>query len=202
MQNKGGRVVGENHSHPDFQGGRRHDRDRRHQGNLSPRLHLDQAPRKIEIRDGPTAKQIAAIVDIAPDRTRALEQYKMAIASIPIEELYGQQLEVRGVCGKCRGRLRHPMDGHYHSINENGCVVLCCSCLLDIRGITCADSWTKMKGLREKISAIAEKAEERLHYWVCVPCGHKWRNKNPKARACSECGSKKVKGVHRKERAS
>lgn len=198
--------MGDKHSHSDFQDGRRHDVDRRHHGNISPHLHQDQAPRKREIREGGSvrARPNTAILDLDPSRMRASAQLKMALEMIPIEELYGHQLEAMGVCGECRGTLKHPMDGHYHTrtTDDTPCEPICCGCLLETRGIKCAESWTLMKGLREKISSIVEKKEERKYYWVCVPCGHKWRNKNPKARACSECGSKRVKGVNLKEKVS
>ena len=191
--------MGEKHSHSDFQGGRRHDQDRRHQGGLSPELHQNQAPRMREIRDGVPARRVAEIIQLDPDRTQALEDYKNAIEAIPVEQLIGHQFEVRNICAECKGFLRHPMDGHHHGVadSDGSAKVICCKCLFDMRGLECPDSWTKIKHLRERISDIAAGIEDRRFYWVCLnaKCGHKWRNKESKAHPCRECGSKKVKGV-------
>lgn len=180
------------HIHADFQGGRPHSIERRHRGDPSPHLHEGLKPLiGYGSRSGPKDYKLLN----EPERDKARLQYRQALESIPIEKLYGHQLEQRGVCGECRGTLKHPMDGHYHTISNDRSFSdpICCACLLKLRGMQCKESWTKMKDLRKKINDIVEVLP--YHYWQCKECDHKWRNKNAKARACNECNSAKVKEI-------
>jgi len=170
------------HSHSDFQNGRYHAVDRKH------RILGERRSRSS------TSRKDYEVLSLNPEREKFQENYRVLLQAIPIEKLKGHQLESRKICGNCHKDLNNPFDGHYHSVSEPGVFhkPVCCACL-PLLGKNICLSPIPTKDIIAKVSSMVEKLP--YHYWICKECDHKWRNKNPKPRACSECESEEVKKV-------
>lgn len=134
------------------------------------------------------------IYQLDDEREKLYRNYRIILESIPIEKLRGSQLEMRKVCGNCRGSLNNPVDGHYHSRStpEEFHQAICCECLEPLGLRPCVGPIPD-KRFKNKVAEIYDKLP--YHYYICQDCGRKWRSKSAQLKPCSECDSEDVKKV-------